>query len=213
MKALPIIVAAYSRLNVLSPGEALSAEDAAYGLDQLNELVDELSAPGSFLFQDVRTSASQTGSITLGSGSWVAIAPGSEIVSAACAGLALAPLTTAQYLALPTPATTGTPRTYTYDGMSSVLLYPVPAGQTVSLETRRGVQAFADQNTTDYILAPGYRALLVASLAVRLAPNTVGDPPRSLVDSERRMRHVLRSSQPAVIDAPCARGNILTGWR
>lgn len=51
-RALDIIIDAYERCNRLSPGETLSADDAAFGLRRLNLLVDELSAHPLFLFKD-----------------------------------------------------------------------------------------------------------------------------------------------------------------
>ena len=78
MRAIDIITDAYERCNRLSPGETLSADDAAFGLRRLNLLIDELSAQPLFLFKDTLTSAAQTGNITLGVGAWAAIAAGME---------------------------------------------------------------------------------------------------------------------------------------
>lgn len=216
MKAIEAITSALGRLNVLSPGEAASADDAAYGFDQVNELVDEMSAQNQFLFQELKTSAVQTGHITLGAGAWAAIPVGAQIVALACNALPLPPMDMAQYLTLAEPATVGAPQAYVHDGAATVYLYPVPAGQTIAIETRQGVQAFADQ-TTDYTVPPGYRAWLVAALAVRLAPSFVGKAPEDLRESERRLRAAVRSADPAILDAGgyhrAQLGNILAGWR
>lgn len=215
MKALDVIVSALGRLNVLSPGETTSADDASYAFDQLNELVDEMSAQSQFLFQDLKTSAAQTGHITLGAGAWAAIPSGAQIVAVACNALPLAPMSMGQYLSIAAPATGGSPQVYVHDGAATIFLYPVPAGQTIALETRQGVQAFADQ-TTNYTVPPGFRAWLVAALAVRLAPSFVGKAPEDLRESEKRLRAAVRTSEPAILDSVGMHrarvGNILAGW-
>lgn len=105
-RALDIIIDAYERCNRLSPGETLSADDAAFGLRRLNLLVDELSAHPLFLFKDTLTSVAQTGNITLGAGAWSAIAAGTEIIGAACDSLPMLPITVQQYNEQYRPAVT-----------------------------------------------------------------------------------------------------------
>ena len=138
-RALDIIIDAYERCNRLSPGETLSADDAAFGFRRLGLLVDELSAQSLCLFRDVLTSATQTGSITLGAGSWAAIAPGSQIISAACDNLPVMQITMQQYNEQYRPAVTGSPALYAHDGFAAVFLWPEPAGQVITLQTRSTV--------------------------------------------------------------------------
>jgi hypothetical protein len=197
--ALAIITDAYERLNRLSPGEVLSADDAAFGLRRLNLLVDELAAQPAFLFRAILTSAPQSGPITLGVGAWAAISPGDEIVSATANNLALSPITLQQYNELYQPNVTGTPTCWAQDGMGTVYLWPVPTGQTVKLMTRATVAAFADL-TSDYTLVDGWTNALGASLAVRLAPTLLGGMPPELVRAESRAMGVVRRYQPAILN-------------
>jgi len=199
MNALGIITDAYERLNRLSPGEALSADDAAFGLRRLNVLVDEMSAKRQFLQRDVLTVGTQTGHITLGAGDWAGIAPGSKIISASAGKWALTPITVQQYNQSYPYAITGLPLVYAEDGLLTVYLYPIPAAEVMMLQTRVGVAAFADF-TTDYTMAPGYQAALGASLAVRLAPSLLGDVPGYLLRAERLAMAGVTRYEPAILN-------------
>lgn len=199
MQAISIIGDAYARCNRLSPGEALNADDAAFGFARLNTLVDELGAKGPFLFQSILTSAAQSGAITLGAGSWAAIAPGAEIVSATANDVPLAPITMRQYNELSAPTATGIPQVYAPDGLSTVYLWPVPTGQTIKLQTRIGVLAFADR-TTEYTMPSGYAAALGAALAVRVAPTVLGNIPPHLTTQETKCMNAINQYEPAIVD-------------
>lgn len=211
--ALSIIQDAYERLNRLSPGEPLSADDAAFGLRRLNLLADELSAKNEFLSSDVITSAAQTGNLTLGAGSWAAIAPGAIIIGIATDNGPLSPITMQQYNSLYRPLSNGEPDVYAHDGLSTVFFSPVPTGQTLRLQTRVGVSQFADQ-TTAYTVPPGYKAFLGAALAVRCAVTLLGRIPPELMMAERRCADGIGSYKPAIMDVdnfnlPSHSGNIL----
>jgi hypothetical protein len=199
MRALDIITDAYERCNRLSPGETLSADDAAFGLRRLNLLVDELSAQPLFLFKDTLISAAQTGNITLGAGAWAAIAAGTEIIGAACDNLPMLPITIQQYNEQYRPFVTGTPAVYAQDGFSAVHMWPTPNGQTITLQTRSTVSEFADQ-TTDYTLPDGWANALGAALAVRIAPNILGQMPSSLLAAEAKAMGAVDKYEPAIVD-------------
>lgn len=208
-----IIQDAMERANRLAPGETLNADDADRFLRRLNVIVDELSAKNQFLYKNVLTSASQTGNITLGAGSWAAISPGDQIVSAICNGLPMSPLTMAQYNALAVPTTAGIPTYYAQDGLSTVYLYPVPTAQTVQLQTLTGVAAFADTTTT-YTVPDGYRAALGARLAVRITP--AGRVTPQLKSEEASAIGAVMKYKPAIVDVGSyarvtGRSRILTG--
>lgn len=197
--ALSIIQDAYERLNRLSPGETLSADDAAFGLRRLNLLADELSAKNQFLSRDLVTSVAQTGNITLGTGSWAAIASGDEIIGIATDNGPLSPITVQQYNNLYRPLSNGEPTVYAHDGLSTVFFSPVPTGQTLRVQTRIGVSQFADQSTA-YTVPPGYKAFLGAALAVRCAVTLLGRIPPELMMAERRCADGVGSYKPAIID-------------
>lgn len=199
VRALDIIQDAYERLNRLSPGETLGADEADFGFRRLNVLVDELSAQRQFLFSNILTSSAQTGNITLGSFPWTAIAPGSEIIGATVDGWPMVPLTMAQYQALQQPTQTGLPAYYVPDGYSMVYLYPVATGQTIQLLTLSGVSAFADLTTT-YTVPDGYKAALGAALAVRMAPVVLGRLPPELVRAEAKAVSAVTKYDPSIVD-------------
>lgn len=200
MRALDIIIDAYERCNRLSPGEPLNADDAAFGFRRLTMLVDELSAQSLFLYRDTLTSSAQTGSITLGAGAWAAISPGEEIVGASCDSLPIDPITVRQYNEQYRPFTTGRPSVYAHDGFATIFLEPSPLGQTITLQTRSTVSQFADQ-TTDYTLPDGWANALGAALAVRIAPNILGQIPTSLAKAEKVAMGTVTKSNPAIVDA------------
>ncbi len=197
--AISIIRDAYERLNRLSPGETLSAEDADFGLRRLNLLVDELSASTAYLYLSQLVSAPQTGHITLGVGAWAAIAPGDVVVSATADNIAMSPITMQQFNELYSPTSQGRPAVWAQDGAATVYLWPVPAGQTIKLQTRETISEFADQ-FTDYALPVGWAAALGASLAVRMAPSLLGRLPPELIRAEKVALENLRHYEPAVVN-------------
>lgn len=215
MRALDIITDAYERLNRLSPGETLGAEETAFAFRRLNTLADELSARQQFLYRDVLTSAAQTGHITLAAGSWAAIPVGAHIISLVVDGDEAWQLTMQQYAAIHDKTQAGSPNNWAHDGAATVYLYPVATGQTVQLQTRVGVAEFAD-TTTDYTAPPGWSAALGASLAVRLATPVLGGVSPALLRDEKRAMEAVRRYVPRILDvysytATSAADNILTG--
>lgn len=199
MKARDVIVDALERCNKLSPGETPDSDLLAFCMRRLNGLVDELSAQQPFLYQDILTSAPVTGSITLGAGAWAAIEPGSIIVSATADNFTMRPITMAQFNELFLPDAIGFPSVYAQDGMATVHLWPVPAGQTIKLQTRKGVQAFADYGT-DYAAPAGYPSALGAALAVRIAPVLIGGVTPDLLRAEERALSAIDNYKPAILD-------------
>lgn len=197
--ALAVVTDAYERCNRLSPGEVLNADDSAFGLRRLNVLADEMSGKGIFLYKSILTSASQTGSITLGSGSWAAISPGDDIVSGTANGLPMSPITMRQYNELYDRTLAGLPSVYAPDGLSTVFLWPVPTAVTISLQTRIGVAQFADLTTT-YTVPDGFTAALGAMLAVRIAPNIIGKIPPDLLRAEKAATVAVSKYQPAIVN-------------
>lgn len=99
------------------------------------------------------------------------------------------------------PFVTGTPSVYAPDGFSTIFLWPIPTGQTITIQTRSTVSEFADQ-TTDYTLPDGWANALGAALAVRIAPNILGQLPQSLVRAEEKALGAVDKYEPAIIDGP-----------
>lgn len=200
-KAIEILQDAYERCNRLSPGEVLNADDIAFGLRKLNLLVDFLSAKNLFLFKDVLTSNAQSGNITLGTGVWSAIDPGTEIISATANNLPLLPMSMEQYNILYQPSVVGTPESWAQDGFSTVYLWPVASGQTIKLQTRTGVADFADAQDTDYTLLAGWKNALGASLAPILAETIVaGGPTASMYKKEKAAMDAIDAYKPSIVN-------------
>lgn len=219
MRAIDIIVDSYERCNRLSPGEVLSADDAAFGFRRLNLLVDELAAQNMYLFMHKLISAPQSGAITLGVGPWAGFAPGDDIVSATADNFAMEPISMKQYNEIFTPNVTGLPRVWAQDGLSTVYLYPVPTGQTIKLEHRSTVSKFVDQ-LTDYLMPDGWANALGAGLAVRVAPNIIGQIPAALIRAETKAMGAVSNYKPMIVNyssyTESRNGNgwgILNGWR
>lgn len=206
MKAIEIIQDAFERCNRLSPGEVLSADDAAFGLRRLNLLVDELNGQNTFLFQSLLTSAAQSGAITLGVGAWAAIASGDDVVSATANNLALAPISMRQFNELYQPNVQGVPSVYASDGLGTVFLWPVPNGQTIKLQTRNSVSNFADL-ATDYTVPAGYQSALGAALAVRIAPAIMGNIPAHLLRAETDLMGNISLYKPAILNVDSFTGS------
>ncbi len=203
--ALAIIQDAYARMNRLSPGEALSADDAAFAFARLNVFVDELAGQNLYLFHDVLTSNVQSGPITLGTAPWAGITPGDEIVSVTQNNVALSPITMQQYNELYQPGIQGPPSVYAVDGFATVYFWPVPNGQTIKIQSRTGIQQFADQ-TTVYVFPDGWNAALGAGLAVRCAPAILGQIPASLELAEKRCLDGVDFYDPKIIDVDAFTG-------
>lgn len=204
--ALATIEDAYGRCNRLSPGEVLSADDALYGFTRLNTLVDQMSAEAAFLYRDILTSNAQTGHITLGTGAWAAISPGDPIVSATASNIPIAQYSMQRYNMIYDTTMVGLPRIYAPDGLSTVFLWPVPNGQTIKLQSRVGVAAFADL-TTAYTVPNGYKNLLAASLAVRVCKKITGKMDADVVKEEIVAIGSVRGYEPAFADSYSYTGN------
>ena len=186
---------------MLSPGEALSADDSAFGLRRLNLLADELSAQSLFLFRDILTTNAQTGHITLGAGSWTAISPSDRIISVSVAKLPIDGITMTQYAAVYDKTTSGSPTLWAHDGLSTVYFWLVPNGQSIQIQTQKGVASFADL-ATEYTAANGYANYLGAALAVRIAPtkSAAGVTP-NMLRAEKAASSGVKGYKPAIVDA------------
>lgn len=216
MNAGDIITDAYERLNRLSPGETITADDLAFGLRRLNSLVDEMSASRPFLYLDTLTSVAQTGHITLGTGPWSAIPVATKIISMTSDGVPMTRITMEQYNSIYSPTTTGAPQMWAFDGVATVKLYQVATGQTLTAQTQSGVASFAD-TTTEYTAGSGYKNALAAGTAVRCAPALIGSVPQELLLAQKKAFGTIGTYEPKILDVfgykrPTVRSNILTGW-
>lgn len=218
--ARTIIELALEGMNKLSPGESLNADLAAMCLRRLNAIADDWSTGREMPPQDLIVSGAVTGtSLTLGAGSFAAISPGDEVMSAQADGYRMDPITMAQYNNIITKTQTGRPDFFAPDGLSTVYLYPAPTGNTINLLVRKAFTQFVDLDT-NYTMPSGYQGAFAASLAVALAPALLGGIPPDLLRAERKAMFNVQGAnvRPAILNNDPLRplnrpsGNILQGW-
>lgn len=188
MTGLALISGALTQLGVLAAGETLASDDAAEGLERLNDWIDSLGTERLTIYKLLRTEqvlAQGTASYTLGSGGAINIV---RPVWLQDAGLILdntaaVPeerpikiLTDDEWARLPNKTQTGIVGSVycNFDwaaGLALVSVYPVPdsATTTLVLYTPVALTEFADL-VTDYTFPPGYRRFLRTNLALELAP-------------------------------------------
>lgn len=204
------------RLNRLSPGETADADTLAVCLEALNDIADRWNGSGGFLFREVLTAGTVTGSGTLGT-TWPTIAPGTEILGATYSSGGDVPLdriTIEQYHeTIPVKATGGTPQCFAHDGLATVYFYPQPTALSVTLRTKQAVAAFDTSNLdVDYSMPAGYQSALSANLAELLAPTMnmamLGVCKRDAAAARQRIG--LQTIEPAILGA-ARPWNILTG--
>lgn len=204
------------RLNRLSPGETADADTLAVCMEALNDITDRWNGQGGFLFREVLTTGTVTGSGTLGT-TWATLAPGADILGATYSSggsdVPVDRLTMAQYHErIAVKATGGTPQFYAHDGLATVYFYPQPTALAVTLRTKQAVGTFADLDTV-YSMPAGYQSALSANLAELLAPTmnmaVLGVCKRDAAAARQRIG--LQTIEPAILGG-APRGNILTGF-
>lgn len=207
-------------LNRLSPGEVLDADLSALCLSALNDIADEWSGSGTFLFRDILDSATLTGITgTLGT-DFLQIDPGQEILGATynngAGDFPIDELTMQQYHEQVRIKTLsgGLPRYYACDGLATLYFYPALTGQTIKLHAHQAIADFADLDTV-YSMPQGYRSGLAAVLAELVAPGVVGGVPANVAKAanDARSRIAAQSAAPGIIGGGGPSGNVLTGWR
>jgi hypothetical protein len=199
------------------PGETLDADLAAACLRRLNSIADDWSAGRDMMPQD-QTDRTVSGgpSLTLGSGSFAAIAAGDEIIAMQADVPPMDPITIQQYNAIPVKTRTGRPQFWCADGLATVYLYPV-AGQTCKHADAQAVRQLRRPRHRLH-LPSGYQGAFAASLAVAMAPALLGKVTPACCRPRRKALFNVRNAQRApghrVANPlrPPAGGNILTGW-
>lgn len=203
--ALDLTTRALQMLAVIDAVETPSAEDGALGLDELNDLVDQLGTQRLtiyYLARTLKTLASGTATYTIGSGGSINIARpvwienAGLIIDTSASPVTEIPIAVftddewagiAQKL-LSSSLTLGIYYDHNWSaGLGLINIYPVPNVSTTQLVlyTPTAVTEFADLST-DYTFPPGYRAALIANLAMALAPYFPSNPPSDLVKQQAK---------------------------
>lgn len=227
--ARQLLTGALKSIGVLDPVEAISPEDAADGLDVLNDIIDAWNNDRLYIFTTSEVVASFAGiSATIG--------PGMQVNTPRPIGIESAffrrggidyPLEIIQkprYDSITLKMTaTNFPELLYYDGgmpSGNLFLYPVASGVTeYHITILQQLTAFADLDT-DYALPQGYRRALRYTVAEEMAPLHGREPSPTVVRVAAGSRRAIRRAQEAaplmILDGagpsgPSARFNILSG--
>lgn len=222
--ALQIIDRAYSLLGYKAAGEVLSSDDANYGLEALNAMLDGWQTQSMYIVSKGAVVATISGtSATVGPGMIfdtprpVRIEDGSfSRLNGVDYDVTEIDRETYASISLKT-VRSSFPQYFYYDGnmpTANLFFYPAPvAGVEFHLAVQTQLTAFANL-ATDYPLAPGYLKALQYSLAEELAPG-IKEVPMSLMRIAANARRAIRRTN---VDVPLldsgvqnARFNIYSG--
>lgn len=207
-------------LNRLTPGETLDADVGAFCLDALNDVGDEWSGSGTFLWKETTfASSALTGASVEVTTAWPTMNIGADILGATYnngyGDFQIAPATMQEYheLVRVKSISSGVPRMWAFDGQTTMYFYPALASIAVTLRAKVGVSTFADLDT-DYLMPKGYKSGFAAVVAERVAGALVGGVSPQVAKASNMAKKNLgaRAMVPAIINGGATPGNILTGW-
>ena len=231
-----IITAAFMELNILGAAEVLTAEDAAFGLDKVNRLIDNWNKDHGAAYCDTFTLFTLTPSAqphTIGPGSNFPITqrpPSIEAISLVLTGNVYFPLRSrdAQWWASQTvPKITSTlPTDYYYEEdwpQGKIFFWPVPTvANQVQVQMRVPFASLTLAGVFD--LPQGYRDAIILTLAESLGPaypNAVVSQGTIKAGIEARARIFPTNTKTPLLDTRDSgmpggrgsRGNYLTGFQ
>lgn len=177
------------KINILSVGETVSAEDADLGLSRLNTLLDSLRLESLFAYVTTETVfnlPANTTSRTIGPAQQINVARPTRIEAQSFSRLngidyPLRPISEPEYnaIALKSLSLGIVPDVCQFDGAAptGVVYFWPPTSGTVEIHmvTMTPLTEFADL-TTDYTLPPGYQRYLEYGLALEIAPDFRAQP-------------------------------------
>lgn len=181
------------RLNrSLGAGEIMAAEQAAWGLEALNAMMDAWSIQRLFVYQiteDSHTMVAGTASYTIGSGGVINTTRPERIEPSSYVRLSgtdyhLEPIDEYQYNSMAVKTTPGRPSSVYLQRaapLATLFFYPVPdAAYTLKLRSWKKLQSFAA--LTDLLALPaGYEDAIIYSLSERLAPEDGLEPSQTVM--------------------------------
>jgi hypothetical protein len=213
---LDVITDALGDIGVLAEGEVPSAAQAALGLRAMNNLVDQWKAEKLVIYTTTRTLKTITvsdGEYTVGSGADINIARPVFIDHINLVDTAPAPdletpltkLTDETYAAIAQKAlTSALPTSWYYNPtfpLGTLTLWPVPtqSGLQLALYVPTAVTEFTA--TSDSVsLPPGYKRMLVKSLAVELLPSYGRQPDPLLLRQAASAEGVVKRSNARLVE-------------
>ena len=184
--ARDIIKSALRKIHVLGTGSTLSNEDAADGLESLNDMLSIWSIEGNLIYTDTAEQfslVSGTGSYTIAAAGDFATTRPTEITSAYVSqgntDYILEWYSQEQYNAISDKTTQGTPSIYYYDGnfpTGTIYLSNVPNGiDSITISSSKVLTQFDDLDGV-FAMPPEYLAALKFNLAEWLAPEYEREP-------------------------------------
>jgi hypothetical protein len=217
--ARTLVTGAFEELGLVRPGETVEAEDAAFGLSRLNDMLDAWRTDPAFAFGEffsVATLTPGTQSLTIGTGQAFDvprpcyIGPGS-FVRLTGQDEPLTVITAQQYGSIDEKdQQTSWPAFVWLDGdwpVARVSFWPVASATvTVHLNLHEWVAPFGSLNASQD-LAPGYAKAIRLSLAEDIAHTYNRDPARI----ERRASVARKAIQRPNVRVPDLMPN--DGWR
>ena len=214
--ALDVVQAALRDLGVLAAGEVASAQDASDGLDAMNGLLDQWKAERLLIYTVTRTLftiVSGTQTYTVGVGGTVNVARPVYVADVRLVDTtpnpdnetSLATLTDDGWAAIAQKANTGPyPSSFYYDPtypLGTLSLWPTPTLSTLQgvLYAPGAVAEYATLNTS-FALPPGYRRMVIKSLALELAPTFGAQLNPMLIEAARESKAVVKRSNGRLSD-------------
>lgn len=224
--ALGIITSAMRKGGVLVKNETPSADEAADGLEMLNDLLASISNDSTVIYSRTTENFSLSGGVsayTIGSGATFNTSRPVRIVSAYVRtgniDYPLDIISDEQYATITLKTVGGIPQFLNYTNafpQATINLYPTPAaGYTLYIVTEKPLSSFALYDTVS--LPPGWRRMLVYNLAVEMAPEYGQPVPADVAqiakDSKAEIRAAIMAAKPMQWKSGIGQeGNIYGGW-
>jgi hypothetical protein len=214
------------KAGILTKSEDPSADEAADGLDMLNDLLASWSNDSMIVYARTLenfTLTSGTASYTIGSGGTFNTVRPIKIISAYVrSGGVDYPLSVASeenYDAVSFKSNGAIPDFLVYSNaypLATLTFYPTPAeGNQLYLRTEKQLSEFTLNQTVD--LPPGWKRALIHNLAVELAPEYGQPIPQEVVmiarESKGEIRQAIMTAKPMQWETGLGvDGNVYSGW-
>lgn len=226
MTALGIITSAMRKAGILTKNESPSADEAADGLEMLNDLLASMSNDSLVVYARTVENFPLSGGVTsytIGSGATFNTARPIKIISAYVrSGTIDYPvqiIPDEQYANITYKSSSGGyPQFLNYTNAyptATINLYPAPAtAYQLYLVTEKQLSTFTLNQSVD--LPPGWRRMLIHNLAVEMGPEYGVEIPASVVQIARESKGEIRTAVMAAKKMDWSGtgfvGNIYTGW-
>lgn len=216
-------------LMVVGTGEPMSAVDGARALTKLNNLLDQWTSESLMLYAQVRTTwtiVASTTSYAVGTGATVNVGRPQTVDWSSYVDtsqdpdleIPLTPLTDQAYASIAIKGLeSNLPTSFYYNltyPTATWIPYPIPTSTTLLgvIYARTQVTEFASLNST-VALPAGWRRMMVANLAVELAPTFEREPSQTLTKIATESKATLKRSNIRLQDANLDPGALIGSGR